>query len=259
MEVEKKSRPRSKAYPAMDLNDALKKTNKISENFGLNGAYNRETMATGMGYTSLSGTASRAIAALVHYGLLSRSKDQYELSVLAKKYLTPVEDDDIKEATREAAIRPSLFHEIYSKFSGQIIPKQFVNRLINEFGIQQNAASDVERIFRSTMETANILNENGILEIVIPSAASVKDDVRTEVEKSQLNSDPHTAKQTPKSENYQEIILNSGVKVLFPVEMSFRLAMGDFADALKKLDAVIEPKAKASNDKSDGGEEWGNV
>ena len=246
METEKKNRPRSKAYPAIDLNEALKKTDKINENFGLSGAYNRETMATGMGYGSLSGTASRTIAALVQYGLLDRTKDQYRLSSLAKRYLTPVEDDDIEQATREAAIKPSLFQDIYNKFGGQIIPKQFVNRLINEFGIQQNAAPDVERIFKTTMEVAGILKSNGILETIAPSSSPNNDSVDVSSVNVPSHRQPVNSRgQAPLATGYQEIALNSGVKVHFPTELSLRLAMGDFADALKNLDAVATPKTDA--------------
>lgn len=239
MDKEKKPRPRSKAYPAIALGEALKKTEKINENLGLNGEFNRETIAAGMGYLSLSGTASRTIAALVHYGLLSRKKDQYALSDLAKQYLTPVEDHSVDNAIKEAALSPNLFAEIYEKFAGQILPRQFMNRLINEFGIQQKAASDVERIFKSTMETASILGSNGILATQEATKTTEEKQFASTTTESTGNnySDPsNDSTPPPQTQQYQEIFLRSGVKVSFPIELSLYLAMGEFAEALKALD-----------------------
>ncbi len=75
----------------------------------------------------------------------------------------PTEDADAADAKREAALSPTLFAEVYDTFKGQIIPKHFSNRLVQEFGIQPKAAPEVERIFRETMKTAGILQDNNIL------------------------------------------------------------------------------------------------
>jgi hypothetical protein len=154
---------RSRAYPVMPLAEALVRIASINENLGIKGQFNRETIATGMGYSGLNGASARSVAALTHYGFLDREKDLYSLSSLAKKYLLPTEDTAAADAKREAALSPTLFAEIYEAFKGQVIPKHFLNRLVQEFGIQSKAAPEVERIFKETMKTAGILQDNNIL------------------------------------------------------------------------------------------------
>jgi len=243
-------RTRSKAYPAVTLGEALKKTDKINDNYGLSGSYNRETIAAGMGYGSLSGTASRAVAALAQYGLLNRIKDQYELSPLARKYLTPMEDHDLSDAKREAALSPALFAEIYSKFAGQLLPKQFVNRLINEFGIQQKAAADVERIFKATMETAGILLSNGILS----DSSSVKQ-ARNDSPTPSANSgskqandlDEHRQQLSPETNaDFLSVELPSGLHIGYSQELASAFAFGAFGDQLKALDNKVSDYKKTN-------------
>jgi hypothetical protein len=100
---------RSHAYPVMALADALTRISNINENLGLQGRYNRETIATGMGYSGLSGTSARAVAALAQYGLLDREKDQYSLSRLAKNTLHPLKImTSLLQCAQRHFHRPSL-------------------------------------------------------------------------------------------------------------------------------------------------------
>lgn len=241
---------RSKSYPSMALDEALKKTERINENYGLTGLYNRETIASGMGYGSLSGTASRAVAALVQYGLLNRIKDQYELSSLAKQYLIPNEDSDKEQAIQKAALAPILFREIYEKFAGQILPRQFANRLINEFGIQQKAASDVERVFKVTMGRAGILQPSGILSHSRTSG-QVDDGVAKSEEKK-----VEDAQSTSLPTDILSVELPSGLIVSYSQGLAPAFAFGEFGAQLKSLNDAVE-RYKLENEKKVEGQEEG--
>lgn len=240
---------RSRAYPVMPLEEALNRIESINRNLGINGQFNRESLAVGMGYTSLNGASARRVAALVHYGLLNREKDQYSLSPLAKQYLLPVNDSDREAATREAALSPTLFAEIYDSFKGQVIPKQFVNRLIQEFGIQQKAAPDVERIFKSTVETAGILQSNGILSSETTSAASspAPDTPGSGNSNANVAATPSSVNnQSPTPTGYLSVNLPSGLVVSYSQDLASAFAFGVFGTELRALDDAVAKHATPS-------------
>lgn len=245
---------RSRAYPVMPLEEALNRIESINRNLGINGQFNRESLAVGMGYTSLNGASARRVAALVHYGLLNREKDQYYLSPLAKQYLLPVNDGDKEAATREAALSPTLFAEIYESFRGQVIPKQFVNRLIQEFGIQQKAAPDVERIFKSTVETAGILLSNGILssETTLATTASKPDaPANTNTNASGSTAQPSENSQSPAPTGYLSVKLPSGLIVSYSQDLASAFAFGTFGAELKALDDAVTKHATPNSNNTD--------
>lgn len=244
MKLSNMKKERSRAYPAIPLGEALARIESINKNLGINGQFNRESIAIGMGYTSLNGASARRVAALVHYGLLNRDKDQYYLSQLAKQYLLPVNDGDKDEAIREAALSPTLFAEIYESFKGQVIPKQFVNRLIQEFGIQQKAAPDVEKIFKSTVEMAGIMQSNGILSSSTTPIAP-QSDTTTDLDTRDSQSINHVDTQSIKNSkslaptNYLSVDLPSGLVVCYSQDLASAFAFGEFAKELKALDDVV--------------------
>lgn len=232
---------RSRAYPVMPLADALVRIASINENLGIQGKFNRETIATGMGYNGLNGASARAVAALTHYGFLDREKDLYTLSGLAKKYLMPMEDNDISEAMYTAAVYPVLFSEIYNAFKGQVIPKQFANRLVHEFGIQQKAAPEVERIFKETMETAGILKDNNTLRQNAESANQIE---KPNDENKAGNSPnaivrPETHIQGFPQSGFLTVKLPSGLVIQYEQILAPAFAFGQFGIVLKNLDDSV--------------------
>ena len=202
-------------------------------NLGIQGKFNRETIATGMGYNGLNGASARVVAALTHYGFLDREKDLYTLSGLAKKYLMPVEDSDASDAMYTAALSPTLFSEIYNAFKGQVIPKQFGNRLVHEFGIQQKAAPEVERIFKETMETAGILKDNNTLSQNAQSMGKNSDHVEDSnpsgSSDSTVQPKPHTSNSSPSG--YLTVKLPSGLIVEYEQVLAPAFAFGQFGQS----------------------------
>lgn len=236
-EIMKTQRGRSRSYPVIALGDALEKIKSINTNLGVNGQFNRESIAAGMGYSSLNGTSGRRIAALVQYGFLDRERDLYYLSASAKRYLLPVNDNDQQDVIKDAALLPDLFSDIYNTFKGQVLPKQFVNRLIQEFGIEQKAASDVERVFKSTMETAGALQANGILKseaITDSKVVSEDQDEDPDTKKKQADSG-----KINKPVGYLSVELPSGLTISYSQALASAFAFGVFGQELKALDDAV--------------------
>lgn len=154
---------RSTSYPSMSLPEALKKLGILKDSHGINGEYDREATAKGMGYGSLSGSSARAVAALVQYGLLNRSKDQYSISDLGKKYLMPVRTGQDDEAAREAALNPPLLRKIFDEYEGQPLPGQLKNILTITYGVQGSAADVALRVIKQSFKAAGLVTESGTL------------------------------------------------------------------------------------------------
>lgn len=246
METSKKDRSRS--YPSLTLSEALKRLDNINENLGANGSYNRESVVVGMGYSGISGTSSRAAASMDQYGLLRRIKDLYSLTDDAKKYLFPVSDSDRDEVIRSAALSSPLFRDIFNALEGQVIPRQFANRLIQEFGIQPKAAAEVERIFRSTMETAGLLANNGML------SGSRKDNTTADkASGASANPSSEATVGIRTDTSLLSVNLPSGLIVSYPQSLASAFAFGLFGETLLALDnKVMEYVHQASSASGEG-------
>jgi hypothetical protein len=158
---------------------------------------------------------------------------------------------------RTAALSPSLFAEIYQAFKGQVIPKQFVNRLIHEFGIQQKAAPEVERIFKATMITADILQKknNMLVDEVAeqanednlppPEISGERSSKVGALEKSQ----PNRSFVTP--DNYLTVKLPSGLLVGYDQSLASAFAFGVFGERLKELDEAVATYKKEHSESTE--------
>lgn len=166
---------RSASYPYLALADALERLASYKRAVGINGAFNREAVVKAIGYGSVSGASTRAVAALVHYGLLDRDKDMYSLSQLGRQYLVPIQDDDEESATREAALRPKLFRQIFTDYEGQALPRQLANILAIRHGIQSKAAPLVVKIIEESFRFAGLIAENGTLMPTISDRPATND------------------------------------------------------------------------------------
>lgn len=144
-------RQRSPNYPALGLREAVDKARMLHQAVGRT-EHDRETVARGMGYRSLSGASATAVSALRKYGLLEGRNDEIQVSDRAMAILFAHTEEERREALREAALEPTLFSELAQKFPGDRINDELVkNYLIrNGFGVQ--AADGVISAFKETLE-----------------------------------------------------------------------------------------------------------
>lgn len=170
---------RSASYPYLPLADALERLVSFKNALGINGSFNRETVITAIGYGSVSGASTRAVAALVHYGLLDREKDMYSLSQLGRQYLVPIQDSDEKAAIKEATLQPKLFRQIFTDYEGQVLPRQLANILAIKHGIQSKAAPLVVKVIEESFRFAGLIAENGTLTPTLTTTSDqpIADDV----------------------------------------------------------------------------------
>lgn len=157
----KPKKARSSSYPAMSLEKSINGIRLIKDNLG-NGPFDRLTAAKALNYASMSGSASQAVAALVHFGLLTRRGDVYQVSTLAEDILTYRDDSERMSAIIRSAQHPKLFSDLISRFGGRSLPAMLDNILVRDHGINERVAGEVKKIFVDSMSYAGYL-ENGVL------------------------------------------------------------------------------------------------
>ena len=170
---------RSKSYPAIPITDAVVRIKELYKKLGDSKSYHKDNFATGLGYKdATNGAFLRMIAALSQYGLVKKDGNDYKLTDLSRRILIPTTETAEEEATREAALAPSVFKSIYERYSGQDLPILLPNILVTDFGILDGAKNKVTSIFRQSMEHVGLLNGNSLGNLDsddIPAADQVED------------------------------------------------------------------------------------
>lgn len=153
---------RSIAYPALTLESAIAMALKLRDGLG-KGPYSREEAAKAAGYSGISGASARAIAALVHYGLIERNGNTYSQSQNTEEILFPIDDTGFtkKQAIINAARTPKLFEKMIERFKGQSLPGLLENIFMKE-GIAKNSAKEASLTFKETLQYSGILI-NGVI------------------------------------------------------------------------------------------------
>lgn len=165
-------RERSRGYPQYSLQDCLDALRQIVEALG-SGPFTRDSVAVGMGMSPGSGAANSKAAALVHFGLLSRSAGAYSITELASTYLHPRAEPERDHATSIAATQPALFAEIFDRFQGKALPSMLPNILTRDMGIVAKQSEDAAKLFIRSAEYAGLLR-NGILSSPAEAGAGPK-------------------------------------------------------------------------------------
>jgi hypothetical protein len=118
------------------------------------------TIATAWGYSSVSGRVRTKLGALRKYGLLEDTKDGARVSELAIRILYAVPDtSDYIAFLREAALKPSLFRELYETHSGA--SEQAVKAyLVVKRGFSDKGASEAAKAFKESLEVAKLVDSD---------------------------------------------------------------------------------------------------
>lgn len=143
---------RSPSYPSMSLRDALHAVGKI-ESVYRSTPVDREAAAKLIGYSSLSGPAAKALAALAAYGLFDRAgKGEARVTPRAVTILHPENEEERRMHLLEAASSPPLFSELRDRFAGiSVPPESGVVSYLNRQGFNPNAVRPAANAFLETM------------------------------------------------------------------------------------------------------------
>ena len=159
MAVEGK-RIRSPSYPALDLETAVDKVREAQSAYSTV-AVDREALAKSIGYSSLSGAALQALAALTSYGLLEgRGKGEAGVTELAMQVLFAESKEEYAQAARRAALSPPVFAQITEKFENHLPHKDGVVSFLCRSGFTEKAAKIAARAYVNSMNYVASLGDS---------------------------------------------------------------------------------------------------
>jgi len=153
---------RSPAYPSMSLKDAIDAVGKI-EAIYRSSPVDREHGAKLIGYSSLSGPANKALAALASFALVERAgKGMMRVTSLARSILHAQNENERKSTLLVAAMEPQLFKDIRERFPDILVPPlDGVKNYLNREGFNSSAVGPAAKAFLETME---FIEEQGVTE-----------------------------------------------------------------------------------------------
>lgn len=148
---------RSPSYPSMPLREAVEAIGKI-ERLYRSSPVDRAAAAKLIGYSSLSGPANKALAALASYGLLGRAgKGEARVTDRARAILHASSEAERRQNLLDAALEPGLFREIRDRFPDVPVPPEA--GVISHLHRKQFNSSAVKPAARAFLETAAYVEE----------------------------------------------------------------------------------------------------
>jgi hypothetical protein len=162
-----KTKNRSPEHPIFDLSEAIDRARVFYEAEHFNWAP-KATAMKHWGYGPKSSSGLRALAALLHYGLLdeegSGSARRFRLSQLAKTILLrETGSQERRKAIRVAALKPAIYMKLWEEWgNGGRLPSDESMRyqLETTWEFNPRAIDSFIADFRSTMELAGLLGRD---------------------------------------------------------------------------------------------------
>lgn len=152
---------RSPAYPGIAINDAVELVAKIYNENRTN-PVDRDAAARDMGYAGMTGSSSKALADLSHYGLIEKAgKGAVRVSQRAVDVLYPASPEGRSSAYREAAFSPALFGELRAQFPDGTPSENNLRSYLMRMGF---ATSAIPYVLTSYRETCRMAQETGASE-----------------------------------------------------------------------------------------------
>lgn len=149
---------RSPSYPNAPLGEAISQVAKIEQLYRQS-PVDREVAAKLIGYSGLSGPATKALAALASYGLVERAgKGEMRVTSRAVAILHPDNLQERRQALAEAAFDPSLFQELRGRWPDMIPPEDGILTYLHRQGFNQSAIRPAMKAYR---ETLHFLEQEG--------------------------------------------------------------------------------------------------
>lgn len=162
---------RSPSYPNRSLREAITDVRKIEQVYRSSQA-DREQAAKLIGYSSLSGPAAKALAALASYGLVERAgKGELRVTRRAVAILHSDDKAERRAELRQAAFEPDIFRELQERWPDIVPPEDGIASFLRRQGFNENAIRPVAQAY---LDTVALLVEEGATESHGGGAASAE-------------------------------------------------------------------------------------
>lgn len=141
----KRSRISQADIPAISLEKALRVPRAIADNYASHPTRPLD-VASALDLQPSSGGFRVECGAAIGYGLTEGGPNAPEISLTAigKRIVTPTEVDDDKVALRDAALKPTVASQFYTKYDGSPLPpKNISQNVLANFSVPADRTSDV--------------------------------------------------------------------------------------------------------------------
>jgi hypothetical protein len=156
---------RSPRYPAISLRDAVAKVKAIYDKDKTAGTPMQAVWPL-IGYSSKSGPAVMALAALKRFGLVEvRANRAFPTARAVAIICLPEKDQRRKDALADAASSPGLYRELLDKYRNTGLPSvdSLKHELILDDRFNHNAIPSLVKDFFSSLRYAGLTNDDGVL------------------------------------------------------------------------------------------------
>lgn len=160
-EKAKQTRLSQSDVPAYSLEDALRVSAALSENYA-GGPATPLNVAVAMGLTPTSSHFRMLTGAAIAYGLTDGGYNSSAISntELAKKIHLPVEEGQDIQAKRQAFLKPRVISDFLTKYNGHAIPKQpIAGNVLMELGVPKDRVEAVLDLIVSTAKGLGLTQE----------------------------------------------------------------------------------------------------
>lgn len=141
----KRSRISQADIPSYSLERALRVPQTLVDNYASHPTRPID-VAAGLSMQPSSGGFRGFLGAAIGYGLTDGGPNASEVSLtqLGARVVTPTEVDDDRVALREAALKPSVASQFYTRYDGSPLPpKNIAQNVLATFGVPTDRTSDV--------------------------------------------------------------------------------------------------------------------
>jgi predicted nucleotide-binding protein len=131
--------------PAISLDKALRVPRAIADNYASHPTRPLD-VASALDVQPSSGGFRAECGAAIGYGLTDGGPNAPEISLttLGKRIVTPTEVDDDKVALRDAALKPTVANQFYTKYDGSPLPPKIIaQNVLATFAVPADRTSDV--------------------------------------------------------------------------------------------------------------------
>lgn len=131
--------------PAIPLDKALRVPHAIADNYASHPTRPRD-VASALDVQPSSGGFRAECGAAIGYGLTEGGPNAPEISLtpLGKRIVTPTEVDDDKVALQQAALKPTVANQFYTKYDGAPLPpKSIAENVLATFEVPADRTSEV--------------------------------------------------------------------------------------------------------------------
>jgi len=155
---------RSPNYPKLPLEQSIELVKKLFDRIGK--AKVKPEVAIGpLGYTGLNGSSLTTLGALTAYGLLDRTRGEgppvLGVSALAIKLIHPINEAQLVESRREAALNPKVFGELFSSGFNHVSEDVLCKHLIQN-GFTEDGANKAASVFVANVLFSKLDSESSI-------------------------------------------------------------------------------------------------